>query len=80
MTRQEKFLKLLKKHNYSSLNNFCIENKLLQSNFNKRIKDESLKVDILILFKLANILHEPIEVMLDIFYPDELKENKKLSK
>lgn len=80
MTRQEKFLKLLKKHNYSSLNNFCIENKLLQSNFNKRIKDESLKVDILILFKLANILHEPIEVMLDIFYPDEMKENKKLSK
>lgn len=77
MTRKEKFMKLLNKHGYSSLNNFCIDNKLQQSHFAKRINDESLKVDLLILFRLANLLNEPIDTLIEIFYPDEFKENKK---
>lgn len=77
MSRKEKFMKLLNKHGYSSLNNFCIENKLQQSHFNTRLNNESLKVDLLILFKLANILEEPIDILIEIFYPDEFKENKK---
>lgn len=70
-------MKLLNKHGYSSLNNFCIENKLQQSHFNNRLNNESLKVDLLILFKLANILEEPIDILIEIFYPDEYKENKR---
>lgn len=77
MSRKEKFMKLLNKHGYSSLNNFCIENKLQQSHFNNRLNNESLKVDLLILFKLANILEEPIDILIEIFYPDEYKENKR---
>ena len=77
MSRKEKFMKLLNKHGYSSLNNFCIENKLQQSHFNNRLNNESLKVDLLILFKLANILEEPIDILIEIFYPDEYKENQR---
>lgn len=79
MTRQENFMVLLKKHNYQSLNSFCLDNHLQQTNFSKRLRDENMKVDLLILFKLANILHEPIETLIDIFYPEELKENRSLT-
>ena len=78
MSRRDKFNEVLKRHGYSSLNNFCLENKLIQTNFNKRIKDETIKVDIGTLFQLANLLHEPIETLIEIFYPDEWKENRSL--
>lgn len=79
MTRREKFSELLKKHGYTSINNFCVENKLIVSNVNNRAKDESIKVDLSILFTWANILHEPIETLIEIFYPEELKENRSLT-
>lgn len=76
MTRQQRFMVLLNKHGYPSLNAFCLDNHLQQANFNRRLKNESLNVDILILFKLANILHEPIETLIEIFYAKELQENR----
>lgn len=78
MSRREKFMEVLKRHGYPSLNAFCMDNRLQQANFNRRLKDESLKVDLMILFKLASILHEPIETLIEIFYPDEWKENRSL--
>lgn len=76
MTRQEKFKALLTKHNYKSLNNFCDVNGLQQGNFNKRLKYEGMKVDLITLFQLANILHEPIETLIEIFYPEEWINNR----
>ena len=76
MTCKEAFNEVLKRHGYRSINNFCIENKIIQTNLNKRIKDESIKVELPILFNLANILHEPIETLIEIFYPDEWQENR----
>jgi len=76
MSRKEQFKAMLNKHGYTSVNNFCIENKLNQSNVNNRIKNEDIKVELPILFQLANILHEPIMTMIEIFYPDEVAENK----
>lgn len=78
MSRKDEFLELLNKHGYPSVNKFCIENKLQQTNVNKRVKDETIKVDLNTLFIWANILHEPIETMIEIFYPDELQENRSL--
>ena len=78
MTRREKFNELLDKHGYRSLNQFCIENKLQQTNFNKRLKNETIRVDIDNLFLMANLLHEPIEEILNIFYPEEMAENRSL--
>lgn len=75
MTRSEKFMALIKKHNYRSLNNFCEVNGLQQGNFNKRIKYEDMKVDLVTLFNIANILHEPIDTLIEIFYPEEYQEN-----
>lgn len=77
MSRKESFKALLTKHGYSSVNKFCIENKLNQSNFNNRIKNESIQVELPILFSIANMLHEPIETIIEVFYPDEFKENRK---
>lgn len=78
MTRKEKFVALLRKHGYPSINNFCVENKLIQTNVNKRARDESIKVELPILFSWAAILHEPIETLIEIFYPEEWKENRSL--
>lgn len=76
MSRKENFRVLLKKHGYSSLSNFCAANGLHQGNFNKRVKEESIRVDLDNLFLLADLLHEPIEVMLEIFYPEDMKLNR----
>lgn len=78
MSRKDAFKVLLTKHGYSSVNKFCIENKLNQSNFNNRIKNESIQVELPILFSIANMLHEPIEVIIEVFYPEEFKENRLL--
>lgn len=76
MTRKEAFNLILKKHGYTSVNNFCIKNQLQQSNLNRRVKDETIQVELPILFNLANLLHEPIETIIKIFYPAEYKENR----
>ena len=76
MSRKENFRVLLKKHGYSSLSSFCAANGLHQVNFNKRVKEESIRVDLDNLFLLADLLHEPIEVMLEIFYPEDMKLNR----
>lgn len=78
MSRKENFRVLLKKHGYSSLSSFCAANGLHQGNFNKRVKEESIRVDLDNLFLLADLLHEPIEVMLEIFYPEDMKLNRSL--
>ncbi len=76
MSRREQFLELLNKHGYKSINAFCIDNKLLQSNVNKRAKEETLKVELPTLFLWAKLLNEPVEALIEIFYPEEWKENR----
>ena len=80
MTRQERFLALLEKHGYKSLNSFCVDKGLQQSNFNKRLKYEDMAVDVKTMFQIANILNEPIETILEIFYYDEFQENHSQTK
>lgn len=79
MSKQEQFTNLVRKHGYNSINNFCIENKIIQTNVSKRIRND-VNIDILILFGWANILNEPIDVLLDIFYPEQMKENRAFAK
>lgn len=76
MTRKENFRAVLKKHGYSSLASFCAKHGLNQGNFNKRVKEESIRVEIDNLFLLADLLHEPIETMLEIFYPEDMRLNR----
>lgn len=80
MSRKEKFLALIKAHGYTSVNNFCIENKFNQSNTNQRLNDESKKVELPLLFKWAKILEEPIDTLIEIFYPDDFAENQAFAK
>ncbi len=78
MTRKEKFTSLLKKHGYNSMNAFFTDNHLVYPHWHTRLSNESMKVELQQLFLLANILHEPIEVLIEIFYPEEFKENRSL--
>lgn len=80
MSRKEKFLALLKAHGYTSVNNFCVENKFNQSNVSQRLINESKKVDLPVLFRWAAILGEPIDTLIEIFYPEEFKENQAICK
>ena len=75
MSKQEQFSALVKKHGYRSINNFCIENKMPQTNMSKRLNG-SQNVELPLLFKWATMLHEPIETLIEIFYPDEWLENR----
>ena len=76
MSRKENFRALLKKHGYTSLASFCAASGLHQGHYNKRVKEESIRVDLDNLFLLADLLHEPIEVMLEIFYPEDMRLNR----
>ena len=78
MTTKEMFNKLLAKKGYSSLHDFCLKQQIDYANMNKRVNGIRQKIEISYMFKLANILHEPIETMIEIFYPDELAENRSL--
>lgn len=78
MTRKERFMALLNKHGYPSLNNFCIENKLQQANFHRRLNNEDIMIDMQTIFNIARILKEPYEVLVELFYPDEVQENRSL--
>lgn len=80
MTTKELFTKLVLKHGYSSLNQFYNENGLDHSNMSKRLIGQRQKIEISFMFKIANLLHEPIDVIVKIFYPDEYAENQALSK
>lgn len=78
MTTKEMFNNLLAKKGYSSLHDFCIQQKIDYANMNKRVNGIRQKIEISYMFKLANILHVPIETIIEIFYPDEWQENRSL--
>ena len=46
-----------------------------QTNMSKRL-NSAQKVDLTLLFKWADMLHEPIDVLIEIFYPEEMKANR----
>ena len=79
MSRSEAFTEILKRHGYRSINHFCLENKIAQGNMSKRFKDGGQKVELPLLFTWANLLHEPIDSLIEVFYPDEMEENRKNS-
>lgn len=80
MTRRDDFTNLLKMHGYTSVNNFCIENKFNQGNVANRLRDESIKIELPLLFTWANILGEPIDTLINIFYPEEYATNQAIAK
>ena len=75
MDRKEAFSNIVKKHGYRSINHFCIENKMPQTNMSKRLNGNQ-NVELPLLFTWANMLHEPVEALIEIFYPDEWEENR----
>ena len=80
MEAKEAFNKLLKAKGYQSLNDFCTKNGIDQSNMSKRVNGVRQKIEIGFMFKIANILHVPVEQIIEIFYNDEWKENRKAAK
>ena len=74
---KEMFLALLKSKGYPSLNSFCLAFSLDYGNMNRRVNGVKRKVEISFMFKLADMLNEPVETIISIFYPIEWAENRK---
>lgn len=77
MERKEAFSSLVHKHGYRSINHFCIENKMPQTNMSKRLNNNQ-NVELKLLFDWADLLHEPIDTLLVIFYPERMEQNRSL--
>ena len=76
MTIKENFTQLLKDQGYVSLYEFCLKNQMDYANMSKRLNGTRQKIEISFMFKLATILRVPVEKIIEIFYPDEWKENR----
>lgn len=76
MDTKERFLKLLKEKGYSNLRQFCVESGIDYPNMDKRVKGVRQKIEIGFMFKLANLLHVPVETIIEIFYYDDWITNR----
>ena len=76
MDTKERFLKLLKEKGYPNLRQFCVESGIDYPNMDKRVKGVRQKIEIGFMFKLANLLHVPVETIIEIFYTDEWITNR----
>ena len=72
------FNDLLHQKGYTSLHDFCMKNQIDYANMNKRVNGIRQKVEIAWMFKIANILHVPVEEIVHTFYPTEWEENRSL--
>lgn len=80
MTTKELFNELLKKHGYTSVHDFCIRQQIDYANMTKRVNGTRQKIEISFMFRLANMLHEPVDLIVSIFYPTEYAENQECCK
>ena len=78
MTKKEAFHNLINTKGYNTFYDFCLKNGIDYSNMSKRLSGTRQKIEIGFMFKLANILHEPVETIIEIFYPEEFAENRSL--
>lgn len=80
MSTKDAFNELIKKHGYTSVHDFCLKQQIDYANMNKRVNGVRYKVEIGFMFRLANSLHEPVDVIVQIFYPEEYEENQAIAK
>lgn len=78
MNTKELFYKLIHEKGYFTINDFCHKNGIDPSNMHKRLRGVTQKVEIGWMFKIANILHVPVEQIVSIFYIDAWNENRAL--
>ena len=76
MNTKEEFNKLLKKQGYESLYEFCMKNQIDYSNMSKRVGGVRQKIEISFMFRIANMLHVPVETIIEIFYYDDWITNR----
>ena len=73
---KERFYDLIKKKGYGSFRQFCNVVNIAPGNLHSNLTGRfELSMDRA--FILANTLEVPIYDILDIFYPDKMKENRK---
>lgn len=76
MDKKEAFYKLLISKGYTSLYDFCMKNQIDYANMNKRVGGVRQKIEIAFMFKIANMLHVPVETIIEIFYYDDWITNR----
>ena len=76
MTTKEQFNQLIREKGYKTLYAFCKQNNLDYGNMSRRLDGIRQKIEISFMFKLANMLHVPVETIIEIFYTDEWITNR----
>ena len=71
---KEEFYKLVKDKGYASFRAFCEDVNIAPGNLHSNLTGR-FELSINRAFTLANKLEVPIDSILDIFYPDKMKEN-----
>lgn len=71
--------KLVKEKGYASLNAFCVENGLNTANVYTNLRS-TWGLSIKRAFAIANGLGVPVEQILEMFYKEQFKENRKYIK
>ena len=72
---KEKLWKLIENAGYANYRQFCMDAGLDCSNLYTNL-DGTFKMSLKRMFKIANLLGVSILEIIDIFYPEELKENQ----
>lgn len=76
MNTKEQFNNLIREKGYKSLYAFCKDNHLDYGNMSRRLDGIRQKIEIGFMFKIANILHVPVESIIEIFYYDDWITNR----
>ena len=78
MDNREVFYELIKSKGYKSFRDFCKAVNIAPGNLHTNVKGLfELSMDRA--FLIANTLEVPIDTILDIFYAEKMRENKKFS-
>ena len=75
---KEKLVELIRSAGYESIKQFCKDVNLDQSNLYTNLEG-TWKMSLKRMFKIANKLEVPIDSIIELFYPNELAENRERS-
>lgn len=75
MARKDEFSKLVKSKGYKNVTDFCYQQHIDVSNMSKRLLGTQ-KIELSYMFKIANMLQVPIDTIIEIFYTEEMQNNR----
>ena len=76
MDKRERLFSMINEAGYSSVRSFCKKIGIQHPNLLSNLNGTYANITVPRLFKIANGLGKPFDVILEIFYPELMEENK----